>query len=324
MGRASWGWLLSLVLFAAVSGCWAEQLEGRRGVWGWIRIGQGTVPNEWARVRLFNSSRALLKEVTTDSTGAFSLGALSAGEYLLEVTLPGFKPAQQPINVLRSEQQPLLIVLQPECDGARPVAGILDARIPPAARGEFEKAEEQLRGNRADRARRHLEKAVKLHDAYPAAWRLLAQLDLDREKLDDAEQRLKRAAEFEPGHPDALELEGMLCNRRNQPGEAAEALERSLESKAHCWRAQFELARAYLSLKSFARALPFARGALADHGGPFPEAHVLLGNILLNLKDYAGAARQFAAFLKLAPRSPSAEQARQVLQQMKAAGISVD
>jgi len=77
-------------------------------------------------------------------------------------------------------------------------------------------------------------------------------------------------------------------------------------------------------LKSFARALPFARGALADRGAPFPEAHVLLGNILLNLKDYAGAARQFAAFLKLAPRLSSAEQARQVLQQMKAAGIAVD
>jgi len=70
-----------------------------------------------------------------------------------------------------------------------------------------------------------------------AAWRLLAQLDLDRDKLDDAEQRLKRAAEFEPDHPDALELEGMLRNRRDQPGEAAAALERSLESKAHCWRA---------------------------------------------------------------------------------------
>jgi len=48
-----------------------------------------------------------------------------------------------------------------------------------------------------------------------------------------------------------------------------------------------------------------------------------LGNILLNLKDYAGAARQFSTFLKLAPRSPSTEQARQVLQQMKTAGIAV-
>ncbi len=48
------------------------------------------------------------------------------------------------------------------------------------------------------------------------------------------------------------------------------------------------------------------------------------GNILLNLKQYPEAAHQFSTFLQLAPRSSSAEPARQVLREMKAAGIAVD
>lgn len=51
------------------------------------------------------------------------------------------------------------------------------------------------------------------------------------------------------------------------------------------------------------------------------EVHVLLGNILVNLKRYPEAARECSTFLKLAPDSPSAEPARAVLQKMKAAGI---
>jgi tetratricopeptide (TPR) repeat protein len=321
MGRASRGLLLTLVLFAAFGCCFAEQLAGGRGVWGWIRVGQDRVPNQWAQVRLYNSSRALQKEVKTDSAGSFALGVLSPGDYYVEVTLPGYETVQQPINVLGPSQQPLLIVLQPS-GSAKPGSGFLDARVPVAAREQFEKAEEQLRANHPDRARKHLEKAVKTYEDFAAAHRRLAQLALDRDKLDEAEAHLNRAMLVDPENPDGLELQGALCNRRNQPDQAVAVLEKSLKKSAYSWRAHFELARAYFALKSFARALPYARKAMEDRNVAFPEGHVLLGNILMNLRQYPEAARQFSTFLKLAPGSPSAEPARKVLEQMQAAGLT--
>ena len=89
-------------------------------------------------------------------------------------------------------------------------------------------------------------------------------------------------------------------------------------------RGLFEIARAHFALKAFAQARQFAEAALDARRGPFPEAHIVLANALMNLREYPEAARHLAVFLKLAPDSPSAPPARAVLEEMKRAGVPME
>lgn len=327
LGRAIGGFFLTLVFAVGVSvpDAWA-QLEGGRTILGSIRVGEGSLPKERARVRLFNTSGALQQEVHAETSGSFSFNRLKAGEYFVEVALHGFETVRQPVSVLPLAQYraTILIALQPEEPrGAAPTGGVLDARIPAPAREHWEKALEELRANRPDQARKHLEKAVKAVDHFAAGFRLLGLLAVDEGQLDKAESFANRARGLEPDDPQGLILQGTLWNRRNRHSDALPVLEKGVVADPRSWRGHFELAQAHFALKDFSRALPHARKALETRGGPYPEAHVLLANVLINLRQYPEAAQHLSTFLKLAPDSPSAPPAREVLRKMKEAGVSV-
>lgn len=146
---------------------------------------------------------------------------------------------------------------------------------------------------------------------------------MDDNQLDKAESYAKRAQELEPDNPQSLILQGTLSNRRNRHSDALPLLERGVVADPRSWRGHFELAQAHFALKDFPRALSHARKALETRGGPYPEAHVLLANVLINLRQYPEAAQHLSTFLKLAPDSSSAPAAPEVLRKMKASGIRV-
>lgn len=194
--------------------------------------------------------------------------------------------------------------------------------MPAPAREEWSKAQTELQSGHPDKARKHLEKAIRQAD-FAAGRRLLAQFAIDEGRLDEVELQLKQAKALEPDSAQLPALEGALLNRRNRWAEALPLLEKAIAADAGSWQAQFELAQAYFAARRFTDALPPARAALQARGEPFPEVHVLLGNVLMNLRQYPEAAQELSAFLKQAPDSPSAPPAREVLRKMKAAGVPV-
>ncbi len=322
MGRAGKGMLLTLVFsvlyFAPLA---RAQSEGEFSIRGFIRAAAGLLPKQLPRVRLLNSTSSLIKEVWADSAGRFTIRDVHPGQYWVEVSAPGFRTARQQVALAGASPPSVMVQLESEGGTAkRPSGAILDVRIPIAAQEEMEKAEQDLRSEHPERARRRLEKAIKISDSYPAAHRLLGQLALDDGNLDLAEIHIRRARELDPDSADGMVLEGALHNRRNQPEQAAALLRQALLS-LNSWRGNFELAQARFAMHDFAPALESAKRALEFRGSDFPEVHVLLGNILVNLKRYPEAAGEYATFLKLAPNSPSAEPARAVLKKMQAAGI---
>ena len=53
-----------------------------------------------------------VKSGLTDDSGEFTLSGVPAGEYLMSVSVPGYKSALQPVTVTDGQQEPLTIVLQ--------------------------------------------------------------------------------------------------------------------------------------------------------------------------------------------------------------------
>lgn len=99
MGRAKSFLLLLLFLLVSVSFT-VGQMEGVRGIAGSIRVGEGRLPDQRARVRLLNSSGALQQEVYAETSGGFAFSRLPAGDYTVEVALIGFQTARQAVSVL--------------------------------------------------------------------------------------------------------------------------------------------------------------------------------------------------------------------------------
>lgn len=55
-----------------------------------------------------------------------------------------------------------------------------------------------------------------------------------------------------------------------------------------------------------------------DPERPIPKAHAVLGAILIERQDYAGAAEQLRAYIELAAPGPEVDQARVMLEQLEA------
>jgi Flp pilus assembly protein TadD len=78
------------------------------------------------------------------------------------------------------------------------------------------------------------------------------------------------------------------------------------------------LGRTYYSLNRFQEAEPHARKAVAIEP-TFPDAHVLLGNVLLRLRDGPGAVAEFEEYLRLAPNGSLAAPTQALVKKLKAA-----
>jgi len=324
--RGSLRFFLPFLLLLLTSTGALAQLAGGRSITGTVRVGEGRTPDQRVRVRLFATGGGLREEIYTDSSGKFNFGGLAPGDYVVECAAPGYVPARESVLILgmAGYRAVVSMVLTPESPGGpKPPAGLLDATVPPKAREHWQKAQEALAAGKTDRARKELEQAVKAEPAFGPGYRLLGMLALDEARLDDADAALKRATELLPGDPDTMALKGGLLNRRDRSSDAVPLLEKALAGNAASWRAHFELAQADFALKRYSDALPHARQALSLRGAAFPEGEVLLANVLMNLKQYPEAAQHLAEFLKLAPNSPSAPPAREVLNKMKQAGVPV-
>jgi tetratricopeptide (TPR) repeat protein len=323
MGRQSKGLLVTVVVLVALCGSVARsEPEGEYSIRGLIRA--VVRPKQLPRVRLLTNASRPVREIFADNAGRFSFNELGPGSYWVEVSAPGFLTAKEQVSVLSRSTPEVVVQLQSEAVAQPAVPGaILDARVPPNAWQEWEQAELALQSDNAGNARKHLQKAVKEYQSFAAAYRLLALLDFDEDKLEDAEQHVRQARTIEPENAYGYALEGALRNRQGRPEEALNLLERAV-ALAPTWRGQFELAKAHFALKAFAEAAAAAQKALDFRNAAFPEAHVLMGNILVNLRRYPAAALEYQTFLKMAPDSPSAGPARDVLNKMKAAGIPVD
>ena len=251
--------------------------------------------------------------------GDGSNGASMLGCELI-ANAPGFRAARLDLSGHRASDNPDLgtIVLHriAGVEGTSVSATSLNA--PKDAKKAWEKGVQLLHKSRAADAEKELAKAVEAYPKYANAW-----LDLGRARIQQRAEGPARDAFLKAIDADGklvepwLELGEMAANRQNWP-DAARYLDRALQLDPVDYpRLWFEDAVADYNVQNFERAEKNAREALKlPPASRDPHANQLLGLILMNKKDYAGAGDALRAYVQLSPNAKDLDQVKAQLDQI--------
>src|SRR6202008_4490416 len=122
------------------------------------------------------------------------------------------------LDLVPLNKEPNPEVSVPPTDPADAVS-VKDLAIPEPARLEFIKGEEAMRAKKNDEGVKHFQKAIKLYDAYPQAYRMLGDAYVEKQQWPEAESALKKSIELQPDLAPAYFDLGALRNQtKNYPG----------------------------------------------------------------------------------------------------------
>jgi tetratricopeptide (TPR) repeat protein len=221
------------------------------------------------------------------------------------------------LDLIPLKKEPKPEVSVPLGDPADSVS-VKDLAIPEPARLEFSKGEEALRAKNTDESVKHFQKAIKIYDAYPQAYRMLGDAFLQNQQLPEAETALKKSIELQPDLAPAYFDLGALRNQtKNYPG-AEEALKKGLELTPDATVGKYELAKTYWAMGRWQDSAPLA----VDTVKALPDlaaAHVLLANIRLKQRDAAGALHEYQEYLRIEPQGAMAPQVRDMVDKLQKA-----
>jgi tetratricopeptide (TPR) repeat protein len=196
---------------------------------------------------------------------------------------------------------------------------------PKDAKKAYEHGLQSLLKSRPDDAAKDFEKAVAVYPKYADAWVNLGKLRLGQQSVEPARSALMKAMESDPQLVEPyLEL-GLLAAKDAKWQESGKYLDRAVEldpvDYPQAWYAD---AVANYNLRKYDAAERSARmAAKLDSRHANPRSGYLLGLVLVEKQDYAGAAAELTAYMKLAPNAPDLAQVKDQLGQIeKRMGVS--
>jgi len=196
---------------------------------------------------------------------------------------------------------------------------------PKDARKAFERGQLALLKNKPDQAEKDFENAVAKYPRYAEAWLSLGKLRLDRHQTERARAAFLKTIEADPKiFQPYLEL-GLLSADEKNWEDTRKYLEHAIRMDPSNYPvAWYYTALSYYNLKKYDEAEKDVRQAIKlDPRHGMPREQYLLGLLLEHKRDFAGAAIELTAYLKLAPAAPDFMQVEaEVKQLQKIAGES--
>ena len=189
------------------------------------------------------------------------------------------------------------------------------AMAPAGARKAFQKGrEEEKKGKWAD-AEHQFQKAVDEYPKFAAAW---YELGRSQEALSDSDaarksyaQSLVADSKFVSPYERLAELAAIQRNWQEVVDDTSRLLRLNPVDFPRAW---YSNAFANFQLHNIGAAEKSARdGITADSSHRIPQLSYLLGVILAQKRDYAGAAENIRAYIALAPKAPDIEKVKQQL-----------
>jgi len=163
------------------------------------------------------------------------------------------------------------------------------------------------------------ERAVAIYPKYADAWMNLGKVRLEQKSIEPARAALKKALESDPKLVAPYIELGLLAARNANWQESGKYLDRAVElDPVDFPQAWYADAVANYNLKQYDPAEKSAREAVKlDPRHANPRSSYLLGLVLAEKRDYAGAAAELTAYLKFAPNAPDLAQAKDQLGQLE-------
>ncbi len=277
-------------------------------------------------VRLEAAEGAYLNQIYVGSDGRFTFTNLGAGMYRLVVTAEGYKTVSQTVDMAWWASRTPTVYLVPVVkktvteDGS-PTVAASDLSAPKKAREELEKGLRDLSRGKLDPARKHLEKAVALHECYVRAQTALgAALGMSGE-FDAAEAAFAQALACDPGFVEAYVERAVLLNARKKYAECEAAIQAGLGKFPNEWRLHFQLGIARDGAGDYRGAEESLLKAQLIHPEVPPEFHLRLADVYLNLRRYPQAHAELAKYVAAAPEGAYAEPSRKIMQQLEWSGL---
>jgi len=289
---------------------------------GQVRLDGGTATAAGVRVVLERMGGGTLDQMSTDARGRFRFASLQRGHYVVNVSAPCFQTERRQVEMVLIFRSYLDIDLKPDttspvCAAARKApAGLIDARVPEAARKEYERGSASLARGKDEEGVRALGRAVELYPDFFAAHMLLASAHTRAGRLAEAEESLERAAKIDPRSSPALVSLGEVQRRRRRHEEAEKSLHAALALDDESWQGHLSLGRLYLDTEQLKKAAQHIGRALQLRAD-FAETHLFAGNLLLKLGEPARALAEYEEYLRLAPSGDYAAPTRELAARLR-------
>jgi tetratricopeptide (TPR) repeat protein len=273
-----------------------------------VRESNGLPVTESATVKLSCPLAGVNLSGPTKDTALAQFSNVPAGDCVVEVSAPGYKPAHERAPVadsLMSRNQYVYVYLHPASESTVP-----RTQVSLNVLKEMDKGTEAMHKNHADDARKHFLKAAESAPQNPDVQYLLGVLESSQRNIDAASARYERAIALYPTHEHALLALGELQLNNKHVAEATATLEKAVYANTMSYRAQFYLAAAFLQQRNYASAKPHAQKAVELAGEKIPMTHALLGEILAGEGNRDAARHEFEVVIRDYPKDSAAAVAK--------------
>jgi tetratricopeptide (TPR) repeat protein len=244
-----------------------------------------------------NSTAVIYNQtLTTNESGLAQFQGLLEGEYIVEVSAPGFRSVMEDaaINVGHKNEAFGVMLI---ADG--PLAKNGHAGGPPAkALKEMEKGLAAMQVEKLNDAEQHLKKAQELAPKSPDVNYLVGVLYMRRGKSGEAREYLQRAVDAAPNHASALLALGQAEIQQRDYAKAAESLERGVQLQPTAWRAHYLAGVASYQMRDYDKALEEAQTAVASGQDKTGGSLLLVGQAQEALHQRDAALATFHQYLK--------------------------
>src|ERR1700687_409673 len=262
--------------------------------------------------------------LNTFSGGSAGMGVFRSGtaeftnlvpaSYTLEIIAAGYQRVTETVQVLNwGARTQLSITLVPESASSPASSPPGPPILAPTAEKEVTKALGDLRENKPDDARKHLEKASHLAPSHPDVSYLWGMYYAQVKDFAKAKACWEKAVQISPRHVFALAALAQLALQNADYPAATVYLLRASEAAPSVWRYHERLAEAYLNQGQYGEAQRQAQRALELGKERAVEAQFVLAQTFLHTNDPQAGMKALAAFLNSQPSGPRAAEAHKLL-----------
>jgi tetratricopeptide (TPR) repeat protein len=260
-----------------------------------------------------------VSQPTTDG-GQAIFPTLSPGDYVVEVSAPGYRSVQtQVVLAAAKETESIDVLMLPDSGKAEAQRAPGAPILAPKALKETEKGLQALQADKLDDAELHLKRAMQLAPGFPDVNYLMGLLWMRRHDNVQARGYLEKAVALAPKHAPALQALGEVEFIQRDYPHAVASLEQSIAIRPNAWRAHWLAGAAYFQEKEYQKAREECEEALRVGQDKAGSVRFLLGEARAALGERVAALAALEQFVREQPDVPQAVTARKLMEQLRTA-----